>query len=220
MQTLLNSILDSIPEDANFLTFFLFFSFASFVYCLSQANVIYDFFEKVNKREILKLKDLLADENISKQAKRTIRNEIDSIIYKKITGISSEKDLQEKIINYHELSEGKLRYSDFQKAKSFLKIERDGRLNIRTPNIFERILQIYWFFMSVLVFFFICLLLFALGFTTISIREQIAILLSIIYFGFMLLFFFDRILICQALQHGLIIATVDKNIRDYSISVL
>ena len=31
---------------------------------------------------------------------------------------------------------------------------------------------------------------------------------------------FDRILICQALQHGLIIATVDKNIRDYSISVL
>ena len=27
---------------------------------------------------------------------------------------------------------------------------------------------------------------------------------------------FDRILICQALQHNLTIATVDKNIRNYS----
>lgn len=31
---------------------------------------------------------------------------------------------------------------------------------------------------------------------------------------------FDRILICQALQYGLTIATVDKNIRSYSINII
>lgn len=31
---------------------------------------------------------------------------------------------------------------------------------------------------------------------------------------------FDRILICQALQHGLTIATVDAAIRAYSVSVI
>ncbi|MBW4665093.1 MAG: type II toxin-antitoxin system VapC family toxin [Chroococcus sp. CMT-3BRIN-NPC107] len=31
---------------------------------------------------------------------------------------------------------------------------------------------------------------------------------------------FDRILICQALQNGLTIATVDKAIRDYSVNVI
>lgn len=31
---------------------------------------------------------------------------------------------------------------------------------------------------------------------------------------------FDRMLICQALQHGLIIATVDSAIRAYSVSVI
>lgn len=29
---------------------------------------------------------------------------------------------------------------------------------------------------------------------------------------------FDRILICQALEHNLTIATVDKNIRNYSVN--
>lgn len=31
---------------------------------------------------------------------------------------------------------------------------------------------------------------------------------------------FDRILICQALQHNLIIATVDTNIRSYSVDTI
>ena len=31
---------------------------------------------------------------------------------------------------------------------------------------------------------------------------------------------FDRMLICQALEHGLVIVTVDDAIRAYSVSVL
>lgn len=31
---------------------------------------------------------------------------------------------------------------------------------------------------------------------------------------------FDRMLICQALQHNLIIATVDRNIRSYSVNCI
>ncbi|NER31757.1 MAG: type II toxin-antitoxin system VapC family toxin, partial [Symploca sp. SIO1C4] len=31
---------------------------------------------------------------------------------------------------------------------------------------------------------------------------------------------FDRMLICQALEKGLTIATVDKAVRDYSVSVM
>lgn len=161
MQKFLDFILNSIPKDANPKTIFFFFIFASFIYCLHQANVIYDFVEKFNKQELSVLKDLLADQNISKKAKKTLQSKVDSIVYKNITGITANKYLQEQIINYYELAEGRLKYSDFKKCQSFFKIKDNGILTIRKPNILEIFFYGYWILMSGLAFLVLFLLCFA-----------------------------------------------------------
>lgn len=192
MPKLLDFIFNNVPEDANPKTIFLFFIFASFIYCLFQANAIYDFVEKFNKREFSALKDLLADENISEKAKKTLKSKIDSIVYKNVTGITTDVHLQEKIINYYELADGRLRYSDFKKALTFLKIDRNGILTIRKPNIFEFIFYGYWILMSVFVFLVLFVLWFAFVYATISIRERIFLLLLIINFVVILLLFLSQ----------------------------
>lgn len=186
---LAKSILESIPQDADPTTIVLFLLFVSFIYCLHKANFIYDFVEKFNKREFSMLKDLLADENISKKARKTLQSKIDSIVYKKITGITTDKYLQEKIINYYELADGRIRYSDFKKALAFLKIDRNGILTIRKPNIFERIFQVYWILMSGCALLMLFALWFVFVYVTISIQVRIAVLLLIINFGVMLFLF-------------------------------
>ena len=192
MQKLLDFIIEQVPEDANTTTIVLFFIFASFIYCLSQANVIYDFIEKFNKRELLKYQELLADKHISAKAKKILQDKVESIVYKKVTGITTNKYLQEKIINYYELADGKLRYSDFKKAFTFLEIDQQGILRIRGPNTCERISQIYWILMSGLVFLFLSLLWFAFVYATISIQARISLLVLIINVWVMLFLFLSQ----------------------------
>jgi hypothetical protein len=143
MEKLLDFIFTSIPKDANPITIFLFVLFALSIYFLFRANIIYDLFvEKFSKRELSTLRDLLADNNISENAKKKLREKIDLIAYKRVTGIKKNKSWQKKIINCYELAEGKLEYSDFKRAFNFLKIDKNGNLEIRKPNRVEWILII------------------------------------------------------------------------------
>ena len=50
MKELLSFVINSIPENATPKIIILFFLFASFLYALSQGNIIYDFIDKFNKR--------------------------------------------------------------------------------------------------------------------------------------------------------------------------
>lgn len=192
MQQLLDFIFKRVPEDANITTIVLFVIFASFIYCLFQANVIYDFVEKFNKRELLKCQELLADQHISEKAKKILQGKVDSIVYKNVTGITVNKYLQEQIINYYELAEGRLKYSDFKKALAFFKIKNNGILTIRKPNILEIFCYGYWILMSGLAFLVFSLLCFAFVYATISIKERIALSLLIINFGVMLFLFLSQ----------------------------
>ena len=192
MEKLLNVIFNSIPKDANPIIIVLFVFLASLIYILFRANAIYDFIEKFNNRELSALQNLLANENISEKAKITLRNKIESIAYKKVTGITSDINLQKKIINYYNLADGRLKYSDFKRAFIFLKIDRNGILTIRKPNLWERSFQIYSFLASAFVFIVLSLLLLAFFHYTASVRIQIFILLLIIFFCNILFLFLSE----------------------------
>ncbi|VEP14680.1 membrane hypothetical protein [Hyella patelloides LEGE 07179] len=189
MEKLLDLVVNSIPENATPETIFLFLLSALSIYALFRANVIYDFVERFNKRELSRLRELLADENISEKAKITLRDKIDLIAYKKVTGIEANIYWQKKIIHYYNLAEGRLRYSDFKRAFTFLKININGELEIRKPNKTEIFLQLIWILASISVFTVLSLLLFAFVYATMSIRARIALFMLIIYFGLMLFLF-------------------------------
>ena len=184
----LKLIINKIPENATPAVTILFILIASFLYALSKASVIYDFVDRFDKRELIKLKELLADVNISKNAKITLRKKLDLVAYQKTTGIKINNIyLKKQVIRYYELAKGRLKYSDFKRATSFLEIDSNDILIIRPPYWYEKIAHIYWTISSAFLFtivsFFIAILIFA----SISIRLKTAFLIFI--FGLIVLLF-------------------------------
>lgn len=151
-------IIEKILENANSTIAFLLLIFFCLVYVLSRANAIYEFLDKFNNRELSKLKELLADENISESAKDKLKDKIDLIAYQKITGLPADIHLQKKIIKHYELAEGRLKYSDFKRCFAFLKINKKGYLYLRNINIFDWLDFIASFFLSFSIFLLLILL--------------------------------------------------------------
>lgn len=190
MTELISTVINKIPKDATPVVTVLFILIASFLYALSKANVIYDFLDKFNKRKFTRLRDLLDDENISENVKRSLQDKINLIAYQKITGIKTNNIyLQEQIIQYYKLSKGRLKYSDFKRAFTLLKIDSNDILTIRIPNIYERIFHIYWIFASILTFVFFSFLLVVLIYFSMYIRQKIGIFMMIVGSGAMLVTF-------------------------------
>ena len=182
---ILKPYVEKILEDASpqiiLGALFIYYSF----YILKKANVIYDFLDKFNKRELFRLKELLADENISQSAKNKLRDKIDLIAYKKITGLSANIYLQKKIIKHYELSEGRLKYSDFKITFSFLKIDSDGHLYIRKTKWHDWLLPIYFGILSLMLSVILSLLMFVFVYAPIS--TQIRIVCAILLLAFSVL---------------------------------
>ena len=186
---LLELVSKLIPEDAGPLAIVLFILCLLSICALFRANTIYKFVEKFDNRELLVLKNLLSDEYISEKAKKTLQNKIDSIAYKKVTGIKTDINMQEKIVSHYKLAEGRLKYLDFKRAFAFLVIDKNGDLKIRKPNIIERILYGFWLLASGCVCIFLSLLLVAFVYATVSIRVRLFLCLLIIYLLVMLVLF-------------------------------
>lgn len=175
---LINIIDNYISKDIAPELIILFILFASVVYALSQLNAIYDFIDKFNSRESTKLRELLTNDNISSEAKEILRDKLDLLAYQKATGIKSKDiHLQKRIIEYYKLAEGRLKYSDFNRAFLFLEVDRDGNLYIRKHSKIEKFFQIFWNISSTIVFILIYLLLAILIFAPIPTRMQLGILL-------------------------------------------
>lgn len=190
MDKLLSFVIDSIPENATPKIIILFLFFASFLYALSQANVIYDFVKKINNRKLTKLKELVADENISETAKKTLQDKINLAVYQKITGLKINNIyLQEQIIQCYELAKGRLKYSDFQRAFTLLQIDSNDILTIRKPNIYEKFFYIYSIFLAICFFIFFAFFFIILGFFAISIKQQVAAFILVLFSGAMLFVF-------------------------------
>ena len=182
METFLSSVIDLIPEDAPLEIVFLFLLIASLIYALSQANIIYDFINRFSKKELTNLKELLADENISEEAKIALKEKINLIAYQRRTGIKINNIyMQKQIVDYYRLTRGRLRYSDFKRVFALLKIDDNDILIIRNPNIYEKIAHIYWIFLSFVIFVLIGLLSIAFLYSSaISIQQKIFLLLLIV----------------------------------------
>ena len=188
MDKLLEIVDNLIPEDATPQVIILFIFVTLSICALFQANVIYDFIDKFNKRDIVRLRDLLADEKISKEAKKTLQRKLDSIAYQNATGITTDIYKQKEIIRYYELTEGKLTYSDFKKIKSFLELKY-GILEIKNPNLFYVGLHyILWGTYIVMLLMFCSLVLYYLLYVRMSIQKEIICLIALITTFLLLMF--------------------------------
>ncbi|MEA5512098.1 hypothetical protein VB715_20190 [Crocosphaera sp. UHCC 0190] len=94
-------------------------------------NNVYDFFDKFSKRELTFLKNLINEDIVTDQTKNIVEESINSRIFKYVTKINAEKYLREKIIELHELANGRLTYTNFRNARLFLIIDDNGNLEIR-----------------------------------------------------------------------------------------
>ncbi len=187
MDELLRYFFDLLPEDATPKVIILFIFFASFLYALSKANIIYDFIDKFNNRELSRLKELLADENISEKAKITLKDKIDLIAYQEITGIKINNiDLQNQIIQHFKLAKGRLKYSDFKRAALFLQIKKNDIFEVRKPYWHEKIAYIYFSLLSIFAFILFSFSLFILVYYSMPIRLKTAFLILTIGLGIML----------------------------------
>ena len=183
---ILAPVIDSALENATPTTIILLLLFTSFLFTLSKTSIIYDFINKFNQRELLRLKELLADENISEIAKISLRNKIELIVYQEITGIKINNIyLQEQILRYHRLAKGRLKYSDFKRAASFLRIDSNDILGIRQPYWYEKAAHIYWTVSSIFIFAVLSLFLAVFIFFSATIRIKLALLILTISFGAM-----------------------------------
>lgn len=178
------------------LLFIPLISIISFMYCLIKDLVIEDQYKLIyffDKKEIEKLRAILAKEWVSSEIKRIARDQLNSIAYRYATGIKAEKIFQEKIVKYYELAAGRLDFDDFQKALSLLNIDRDGRLTVRKINRFDYVIRIYWVILTGLILIFNLYLFSNLIFLSLSVTEQIHWGLIIVFNSVMFLSFRSRI---------------------------
>lgn len=187
---LINTVAKYVPEDAAPELIFLFVLFALFIYPLFRANAIYDFIDRFNSRESTKLKELINDNNISGEAKESLRLKLDLLAYQRVTGIKTKNIyLQKRIIKYCKLAEGRLRYSDFNRAFLFLQIDEHGSLFVRQPNNLEKGFRLFWTILSIITVVPLCFLLAILVYVSMPIRIWFTVLLLIVVLFAMLLSF-------------------------------
>lgn len=102
-------------------------------------NHVYDFFDKFSKRELNFLKTLINENTVTDQTKHLIQESINSRLFKYLTKINAEKHLREKIIELHEITNGRLTYTNFRNARRFLVINDNGSLEIRQITFRDKV---------------------------------------------------------------------------------
>lgn len=185
------------------LVFIPLISIISLIYCLIKDIVIedkYQLFYFLDKKEIKKLEEILSDEVISPRQKRLTRDKLNSIAYRYATGIKAETVVQEKIVEYHELAQGRLEFDDFKKALSFLNIDRNGILIVREIKLFDYITQGYWIALTGLIAIFNLYLFSNLIFLPLSVAEQIHWGLILVFNSVIFLIFRSRISILSSVR--------------------
>lgn len=146
-------------------------------------------FERNEKKELL---IMLADKSISPKIEKLVRDRLDSIALKQVTGIVAEKTFQEKIIDCYDSAQGRLNYNDFKKALTFLEIDKLGKLKIREISWLDRAWQFYWFVLTGATLICTYQLFFTLISVQLSFSRQIHLILIIILYVAMIYSFVHR----------------------------
>jgi hypothetical protein len=106
---------------------------ATILAILFNAKVIYEFFEKLEKRKISTLSEGVGEKGATGKTREVLQEQLNSYLFKYGTGIYAEKILREEIIKLHEFASGSLTFLHFKRARSMLKIA-NGSLVIEIKN--------------------------------------------------------------------------------------
>ena len=110
---------------------------------------ILDFFEKQNSKREDFVKEALKIEAVAGAARTFLEEELNYILFKKVTGIPADRVLREKIKDIVERSNGEIQTFQLAKSKKFIKI-KDGTLNISIEKSDRFEWLINWLFAIIL----------------------------------------------------------------------
>lgn len=188
LEKLLEHLLNSLDK-GNWLVVIVIIAIAVIV----NIKAILEFFERRGKRRDEFVKESLKLEEVKDSTRFFLEEELNYLVFKRITGISANKILREKIKILIDKSNGELQTFQLAHASNHLKM-KDGKLTINI-TIADNIEYIFnWSFaIFILLFSLFCLLL-------PIIVKGIAIQQIVIFIGLsVLMFFFGLFLVSQTL---------------------
>lgn len=97
--------------------------------CFFHLNSIFEFFERRGSRREEFVKEALKIEAVSDTTRTFLEEELNYLVFKRVTGIPADKALREKIKMLVDASQGELRTFQFARARKYLSME-GGRLRV------------------------------------------------------------------------------------------
>ncbi len=161
-----------------------------FLLLIPNVKPIYDIFDAFPKRKLTVLQDFVGEKGATGRTRKVIQEEFDSIGFWYATGIKAERRLREAIINLHELTDGRLKYVDIKRSRSFLSIMQDGTLKVRKFTRLDDFIYLFSFIGSKLLFSFAILALSILIFFPINNPGiRLALLLQVVLLFILAIFY-------------------------------
>lgn len=144
---------------------------------------VHEFFDSFSSKKQTKIEYLLKENLVNEKIKLVLQEQLDSIVFRYVTGIKTNKYLREQIIKLYDLANGRLTYLDFKNASRFLTIDEDGKIKVKQVKKIEQLEYFLYWSVSFFFLFMSFLLLMLILFVEISnLRLQIAILFYVILF--------------------------------------
>lgn len=106
-------------------------------------RAIYEFLDVFSKRKLTTLRDFSGEKGATGRTKEILQEELNSLLFRYATGINTEKPLRDRIINLHDIADGKLTYLDFKRAFHFLIIKQDGTLGVRKFTLLDQLIHYF-----------------------------------------------------------------------------
>lgn len=153
MEKLIEGLLNSL-ENGNWVIAVIII----FITAILNIRSIQDFFHLQNRRHEEFIKEALKIDAINDAAKKALIEQLNYIVYKRVTGIAADSILRSKIQILVEDSQGELRTADFTKAQKFIEI-RSGRASIKitkwdkVENWFNKVSAVIMLTLAVLTIF-------------------------------------------------------------------
>ncbi|QRY82257.1 hypothetical protein JVX91_14525 [Pseudomonas sp. PDNC002] len=138
----LDRILEEFIKTLNAGNIWAAFIFLAIVYLLKKEPFkIYTHISEKKDKDISLTKDLLASPEISKETKEALRELIAEYAFKKIYGITANKERREKLLSFYNKHQENIGWHDLRRAAPYTKIENGGlKFKISAWDIIGRII--------------------------------------------------------------------------------
>lgn len=156
-------------------------------------RAILEFFERRGSRREEFVKEALKIEVVRDAARSFLEEELNYLVFKRVTGISADRPLREKIKSLVEQSRGELQTFQFARARKFIKM-KEGKLSIQIGR-FDKVEQAFNWVSAVFVAIFAMT-----GFVLPVLLKGATLQNALLSLGFgVLMFFFSLFLVAQTI---------------------